>query len=190
MRKIVLLFLYLLSISCSISKVELQVVNNFVEQKIKEKYSFYKDKENILINKAGNGKGALLVYEQKYKDTSQFDYKFQNWIVNDIELEKLKKQIKTRKKYYWKESDFSNFKFYIIGDNENRQNFKSNYYLSIQKEFIIITISKPVLIDKRHALVWFGVKNKFGSTLDNCVVLMEKGEGIWKIKSYYHYEIY
>lgn len=174
--------------SCSLTRTERTITNDLLTEKFES--STYKPnlfKKNILVKEAGNGLEALLFYEQIFSDTIQINHKYQYWPLNKAQIQKEKKR--RLKKHLWKKSDMNVYDFNIIESKKNIENLKSEYYLNLTNEFLVFTISKPFIINKNEALVWYQVTHKLGGTFDRCVILMKKSESKkWKIKSIYYDE--
>ena len=174
--------------SCSLTRMERKITNDLITEKFES--SSYKPnlfKKNILIREAGNGLGALLFYEQVFSDTTQINYKYQYWPLNKTQIQEEKKR--KLKNHSWRNPDIDVYDFTIIESNKNVANYKSGYYLNLPDEFLVFTISKPFIINKNEAIVWYGVTHKLGETFDRCVILMKKSESKkWKIKSIYYDE--
>ncbi|SEA83713.1 hypothetical protein SAMN05443667_109203 [Flavobacterium gillisiae] len=186
MKKIIVLIFCLIITSCSITRIERQVVNNFIDEELlKTKYLPYINTKNVLVNEAGNGLGALLFYEQQLKNVNQLNYNSNNWVIDSVEIVKLKKLYKNKKLYNWKNSDFSNHSFEILDAETNLNNYKTGYYLNFG-ERLILTLSKPLFVNKKTALVWFSATNKFGGAVEKCVILLENANDKWIIKSRYY----
>jgi len=170
--------------SCSLTRTEKTITNNLVEQEFKtNSYNLFK--KNLLIKEAGNGLGALLFYEQIFSDTTQINYKYQYWPLNKTQIQEEKKR--KLKNHSWRNSDIDVYDFIIIESNKNVENYKSEYYLNLPGEFLVFTISKPFIINKNEALIWFGVTHKLGGTFDRCIILMKKSESKkWEIDSKYY----
>lgn len=168
--------------------MERKITNDLITEKFES--SSYKPnlfKKNILIREAGNGLVALLFYEQVFSDTTQINYKYQYWPLNKTQIQEEKKR--KLKNHSWRNSDIDVYDFTIIESNKNGANYKSGYYLNLPDEFLVFTISKPFIINKNEAIVWYGVTHKLGETFDRCVILMKKSESKkWKIKSIYYDE--
>jgi len=153
--------------SCSLTRTEKTITNNLVEQEFKtNSYNLFK--KNLLIKEAGNGLGALLFYEQIFSDTTQINYKYQYWPLNKTQIQEEKKR--KLKNHSWRNSDIDVYDFIIIESNKNVENYKSEYYLNLPGEFLVFTISKPFIINKNEALIWFGVTHKLGGTFDSCTI--------------------
>lgn len=179
--KIILFLLPFILISCSITRTEKNIINSFVNETFKEKkYENYEQKKNILIKDAGDGKSGLILYEKIYNDTSQINYKYQYWFLNRDQINEAKKR--RFKKHFWTNSDIYNYKFEIIDSKKNSENYKNQFYLNLADNFLIFSFSKPLIINKNEALIWFLCTSKYGNSFERCVVLLKKDENnYWKI---------
>ena len=99
-----------LLISCSTTKLENEIIENFLNEKHKN------DTEKVfLINKALSKKSALSIYEYAYNRRDLTYYLSHplkdknNWLLNTTTLIRLKKLYnKDTITYYWKKTDFEN----------------------------------------------------------------------------------
>lgn len=185
MRKVLYLALFPFFLSCSITHLERKITNDFIREKFeKSTYKPSQFKNNRLIEEAGDGSVALLFYEQIFNDTTQLHYNEQYWPLSNNQIQVLRNR--KLKKHLWRKSDLSVYDFTIVSSKENSANFKSEYYLNLSDEFLVFTLSKPLLINDHEALCFYQVRHKLGGTIEQCVVLLKKENDVWKIHSSYH----
>lgn len=185
MKKIIYLILITTFISCSSSKTERKVINDFLDKELKT------DKSSVVLVEESLPKiQALQYYENAYNEQSLHEgeirfapngYPPYTWEIDSIEIAVLKKEaLKDTITYHWAASDFKNQKLKIIPyktvkKRGSRQLGENGIYLS-----------KPLLTsDKKHAFLFyksFAVEIGFSTEK---AVLLKKVNGTWV--ELYHY---
>ena len=145
-----------LLISSSTTKLENEIIENFLNEKHKN------DTEKVfLINKALSKKSALSIYEYAYNRRDLTYYLSHpskdknNWLLNTTTLIRLKKLYnKDTITYYWKKTDFENLNVPIM---EYPMNFTdSEVTAHLQGSSTGYIISRPVLFsNNKNALLCF-----------------------------------
>ncbi|SNR23730.1 hypothetical protein SAMN04487979_101218 [Flavobacterium sp. ov086] len=173
-------------ISCSSSKTEMKVINDFLNKELKT------DKSSVVLVEESLPKiKALQYYENAYNERNLYEgeirfapngYPPYTWEIDSIEIAVLKKEVlKDTITYHWKESDFKDQKLKIIPyktikKRGSRQLGENGIYLS-----------KPLITtDKKHAFLFyrsFAVEIGFS---DEKAVLLKKVNGIWVELNHYN----
>ncbi|WP_089350037.1 hypothetical protein [Flavobacterium sp. ov086] len=186
MKKIIWLILVTTFISCSSSKTEMKVINDFLNKELKT------DKSSVVLVEESLPKiKALQYYENAYNERNLYEgeirfapngYPPYTWEIDSIEIAVLKKEVlKDTITYHWKESDFKDQKLKIIPyktikKRGSRQLGENGIYLS-----------KPLITtDKKHAFLFyrsFAVEIGFS---DEKAVLLKKVNGIWVELNHYN----
>lgn len=180
------LILVMTFISCSSSKTEIKIVNDFLNKELKA------DKSGVILVEESLPKiQALQYYENAYNERNLYEgeirfapngYPPYTWEIDSIEIDVLKKEVlKDTSTYHWKESDFKGQKLKIIPyktikKRGSRQLGENGIYLS-----------KPLITtDKKHAFLFyrsFAVEIGFSNEK---AVLLKKVNGTWVELSHYN----
>ncbi|GIZ09482.1 hypothetical protein [Flavobacterium sp. UMI-01] len=181
-----IIFLSIIFTSCSIVKIEEQIVTDFfIEKKLRNIPHL---NQSFLINEASSYKNPLEYYEKAFENKSLDigDQKFSTvpqknnyWPINLDEIKVLKHKIKKDSLgYYWKTKNFKSLEVPIITKKELLDKAKNG---QIPIGSIGHIISKPILsINKKYAfLTYSGVFCTGG--IPEEMVLMELKNKNWKI---------
>ncbi|NHM04009.1 hypothetical protein [Flavobacterium celericrescens] len=199
MKKIFLIVLIMFIYSCStnkpkeqtndnnsnLTKIEKTIVNDFLDKElIKERYKNYKDFEIIVIEEALIKTKPLADYEFNYKYKNSWGSSIKEWIIDSLQIKKIKNQLKNEDVYHWKVSDFKNLKVKILKHEELRKTTNTGEYL---QNNLIIYLSKPLIIDKNNVLISFEIGDGgFGFyPITHFTVLMRKINNKWVENGYY-----
>ena len=186
MKKIIYLILITTFISCSSSKTERKVINDFLDKELKT------DKSSVILVEESLPKiQALQYYENAYNERNLHEgeirfapngYPPYTWDIDSIEIAVLKKEaLKDTITYRWTASDFKNQKIKIIPyktvrKRGSRQLGENGIYLS-----------KPLITsDKKHAFLFyksFAVEIGFSNEK---AVLLKKVNGTWVELNHYN----
>lgn len=171
-----------------LSEEEIDIVNTFLQFELtSDKYKTYQNLEKLLIEEAKNRTTNLDAYDYTYKDwhrdnitTLDDNVKF-GWILDSIQVQKLREQYKNDTKYSWKKTDIKNFKFTIIKSESFVKTLNTGSYINAPQK-LIIYISRPLIIDKNNAFITFASGNsQLGfSEITHFTVLMKKVKGKWE----------
>lgn len=128
MNKIISLILITTFISCSSSKTERKVINDFLDKELKT------DKSNVALVEESLPKiQALQYYENAYNERNLHEgeirfapngYPPYTWEIDSVEIAVLKKEaLKDTITYHWATSDFKNqnLKLYLIKPLKNEE---------------------------------------------------------------------
>jgi hypothetical protein len=167
--------------------VEKRIVNDFLEMIIKDdRYTNYP----ICIMKEGISKlSSLKVYEYCYNDRNLPIKNSTNkeWIINDLEIKKIKDSLNDSEIHLWNISDFLDNDITILDSSELKKIIKEGSYTKSSKKTLIY-LSTPLLINDNNCLMSFrSGDSSFGfQTINSYTALLKKKKtGKWEIDSYY-----
>lgn len=185
MKKIIVLLLCVFFVSCSSSRTEKKIIDDFLEKEfITDKYI------SILVEEATPRTKALQYYENAYNDRNLYEgeirfapngYPPYKWEIDSVEINILKQKYKDDTLvYHWKNSDLIKHKLKIVPYKTIKK--RGSHELGAYG----IYLSKPlVTTDKKHAFLFyrgFAVASGFS---DEKAVLLKKTNGKWV--ELYHY---
>lgn len=191
MKKTICLVSSILFFSCSSSKIEKRVLNDFINEQ------FIKDKNiKIVIEESINPILPLEFYEKAYQDrnisledsirirpesTPPF-----KWPIDTLEIKKLKEKLKNNTLHYsWKKRDFYNPKFQLV-DAKALKSPKNKVYEKYAGSNGLM-LSRPIVTsNNKYAFLFYStvVGGGLGSKIYSAI-LMENKNGKWKtIESY------
>lgn len=169
----------------NLTKIEKTIVNDFLDKElIKERYKNYEDFEIIVIEEALKKAKPLADYEFNYKYKNSWGSSIKEWIIDSLQIIKIKNQLKNEDVYHWKVSDFKNVKVKILKREELRKTTNTGEYL---QNNLIIYLSKPLIIDENNVLISFEIGDGgFGFyPITHFTVLMRKINNKWVENGYY-----
>jgi hypothetical protein len=188
MKKIVILILGTVICSCSSSRVEKQIINDFLDKEfIRDKYV------SILVEEALPKIEALEYYEKAYDQRNLYEgeihfapngYPPFAWPIDSTEIGILKQKYKNDTiVYHWKNSDLFKHQLKIYPYKILRQPGGS------ELGGYGIYLSRPLItLDKKHAFLFYvSFANGMGSS-EGKAVLMKKVNGTW-VELYYYKDI-
>ncbi len=210
MKKVLLIGLSIISLSCSVKKnnsliktessvldrseisaTEKNIVNSFLEVELKkERYKTYSDFPISVIKESITKLYSLNIYENCYngRDLPIKNSTNNAWILNEDQIQKIKETLNIEKSYNWNVSDFTSFNVSIIESSDLIKTIKENAYTDLQKKMILY-LSKPLLIGKNNAFISFklGDSSLGFNTINIFTALLKKNqEEKWEIDSYYY----
>lgn len=184
MKKIISLILCVFFISCSSSRIEKKIINNFLKKEfVTDKYI------RVLVEEAVPRTKALQYYEKAYNERNLYEGEIRfapnghppyKWEIDSVEIINLKQKYKNDTLiYHWKKSDFIKFKFVFLKHKTLRRPENQYYGYGMY-------LSKPLITsDKKHAFLFyrsFAVASGFSTEK---AVLLKKRNGNWV--ELYHY---
>jgi hypothetical protein len=184
MKKIIAHILCIFFISCSSSRTEKKIIDDFLKKEfITDKYIHVLVEEAIPITK------ALQYYENAYNDRNLYlgEIRFApnnpppyKWEIDSIEIINLKQKYKNDTLiYHWKKSDFIKPNFVFLKYSTLRRPENQNYNYGMY-------LSKPLITtDKKHAFLFYR-SFAFGSGSAEKAVLLKKVNGNWVEVHYYN----
>lgn len=169
--------------SCSSSKIEHQVVNDFLKYELQNARYHGINKDIILIKEAGNKNAPLIAYEQLYNKTNKSENP--SWILNSSEIKKYKLKNNNDETLFWKQSDLYSLPITLISTETNASNYKSEKYIN-DSEKLIITLSKPLKLSRSQYLVYYYGRSSIWGGIDRqFVVEMVKRNHTWVPNNFY-----
>lgn len=168
-----------------LSAIEINIVNDFLTDELKK--DRYKDKRNyqlIVIEEALKKQKSISTYEFNYKYKESWGKFINEWILDSLQVKKIKKELESEEVYQWKESDFTNFKVSLLKFEDMRKTTNTGEYL---RGNLIIFISRPLIINKKNAFISFDIGNgDFGyGAITHFTVLMRKVNDKWVDNGHY-----
>lgn len=172
----------LISIESKITETEGNIINDFLEVELeKDRYKNYKDAEIVVIEEVLKKTKPISVYEFNLKYKESWGKFINNWILDTLQIKKIKLDIENEELYYWKVSDFKNIKVSLLKYEELRTIINTGAYSNLPPR-LIIYLSKPLIIDENNALVSFEIGDgQFGfASINHFTVLMKKVNNKWE----------
>ena len=172
----------LISIESKITEPEGNIINDFLEVELeKDRYKNYKDAEIVVIEEVLKKTKPISVYEFNLKYKESWGKFINNWILDTLQIKKIKLDIENEELYYWKVSDFKNIKVSLLKYEELRTIINTGAYSNLPPR-LIIYLSKPSIIDENNALVSFEIGDgQFGfASINHFTVLMKKVNNKWE----------
>ena len=178
----------LISIESKITETEGNIINDFLEVELeKDRYKNYKDAEIVVIEEVLKKTKPISVYEFNLKYKESWGKFINNWILDTLQIKKIKLDIENEELYYWKVSDFKNIKVSLLKYEELRTIINTGAYSNLPPR-LIIYLSKPLIIDENNALVSFEIGDgQFGfASINHFTVLMKKVNNKWEQSDLYY----
>lgn len=201
MNKVFLIVIFVFFYSCSTTKnrevgsssntlpeTEKMIINDFLEAELKkESYKKYTDFQIELIEEAIKKLKPISDYEFNYKYKNSWGANIKDWIIDSIKIKKLKSDLKNEKAYRWKESDLYNVKAKVLKTEELIKIINTGSYGVNETKNLIISLSRPLIIDANNALLSFDIGNgQLGNAaISHFSVLMRKINNQWIAVNYY-----
>ncbi|KFF18410.1 hypothetical protein [Flavobacterium hydatis] len=183
MRSLITLIFSILFISCSSTKVEKQIIDDFLKNEPRAKNI------EVLVQEAVPITEALKYYENAYNQRNLFEgeirfapneYPPYTWEIDSTEIGILKKKYQTDTVVYnWKKRDFTTPKLIITP--KKRINSPEN-----QKYGYGMYLSRPLITqDKKHAFLFYRFFAVGMGSSEKKAVLLKKVDGKW-VELYYY----
>jgi hypothetical protein len=197
MKQIIYLTFSLLILSCTSSKIEKKVLNDFISEKFRKPQGI-----SILVKQPINRTLPLCFYEKAYQDRNiRLGEKIRirpnsnapfEWPIDTLEIKKLKTIYKNETSgQLWKKKDFKRSKFELA----DAKNISEKGSVIFEKHFgnKLLEISKPIITtNNKYAFLFFRtsyVGIYFGHTIQGAV-LLKSVNGDWKtIETYSEFDI-
>lgn len=205
MKKIILLFVIFHSCSSYVktnpskssvsylTELEKEIINDFLDEELKkERYKNYKYLDKFVFDQSIKQIKSVEAYiysfnewqvMNKYhqvKDTSNL------YFLNRLQIDELKSKTEDQQSYSWKENDFNNFRVKLISYKSfNTKSISKKVFF--EKKSFVISISKPLIIDQKNALISFEFSNceYVCNNINHLTVLMRKIDSHWVQVGYY-----
>lgn len=177
-----------------ISNNEKKIINEFLKiQFSKDKFKNYSRLPITLIKEELGIMYSLGVYEKCYSERNLAIQSVtkREWILDSIQIQKLKSRLKNVKKYSWKKEDLYLENLVLITENDLQKSIRESTYIELPKQ-LIIYLSKPLIIDENNVFISFksGDSSLGFMPIENFTVLMKRINGKWFFDNYYFGNIY
>ncbi|WP_310555470.1 hypothetical protein [Flavobacterium sp.] len=175
------------NISPQLSQSETNIVSDFLNAELAtERYKNYRNLEIVVIEESLKKSQSIEAYELNFNYKDSWG-KFSNeWILDSIQLRKVKSELENESVYCWKITDFKNYKVSLMKNKTLRNIINSGEYINLPEK-LILYLTKPLIIDENNALISFNIglsKSGFGS-LNHYTALMRKVNDKWVISASY-----
>lgn len=172
----------------NLTETENNIVNDFFDAELKkDRYKNYKGYEIFIIEEAIKKSKPLSAYEFNLKYKQSWGKSIENWLLDTVQIKKIKFEIEKEEVYHWRASDFKSTKVNFYKYEELRTIINTGAYTKLPKRLIIF-LSKPLIINESNALISFDIGNgELGnSAITHFTVLMEKANEKWEENEYFH----
>ncbi len=182
-------FSVLLLSSCSASKKEYAVINDFLEYEMAGK-----PYDTIFVAKEKpDSEYTLQLYEWGFKEYPAYNPNYgkvwiepltDDWPIDDKEIAMLKGKLPDMVLEEWKNTDFKNKDFIIISKNETKKNEFINKHIGAKNH--VFYISQPIFSkNSNHAIFYFAPTStgigRIYPFVNDGMKLMKKENGKWKL---------
>jgi hypothetical protein len=176
-----------ISIESKLTETDGNIINDFIDFELKkDRYKNYKGFEIVVIEEALKKMKPISVYEFNLKYKESWGKFIDHWILDSLQVKKIKLELDKEVIYHWKVSDFKNIKVSLLKYEELRTIINTSAYINLPRR-LIIYLSRPLIIDEKNAFISFEVGNGqlgFGS-ITHFTVLMRKVNNKWEQNDYY-----
>lgn len=182
------------STESSLSKVENDIVNDFLAAELKkDRYKNYKDFEITIIEEAIKKIKAVESYSYSYNERVAINKinkvsKMESiYFLDSLQIKKMELELKNEPVYHWKISDFTKIKVKLLKYEELRNIINSGSYINPPYR-LIIHLSRPLIIDEDNALISFDIGNgQLGNNaINHFTALIKKVNNKWEQSGYYY----
>lgn len=167
--------------------VEVDIINTFLDVELeKDLYKKYKNLEIFVIEESLKKTKPLSDYEFNYKYKNSWGSSITEWILDSLQIKKIKEEITNEEVYHWKVSDFKNLKVSLLKYEEFRKMINARSKKEVPS-IGILYLSKPLIVDENNAFISFEIGNfqaVYFST-NHFTVLMRKINNKWVENGYY-----
>jgi len=180
-------FIPKVSIENKLTDAESNVINDFIDVELKkDRYKNYKDFEVVLIEEALKKIKPISDYEFNLKYKESWGKFNTHWILDSLQLKKIKLNLEKEEIYHWRAKDFNCIKVRLLKYEELRTIINTGAYGNSSRQ-IIIYLSRPLIIDKNNAFVSFEAGNgQLGfNSINHFTVLMRKINNKWEQIEHY-----
>ncbi|WP_124019418.1 hypothetical protein [Flavobacterium hydrophilum] len=164
-----------------LSKTEREIINHFLNSELNsERYKSYSNFGITIIEEALKSQKSINSYEYTYNYLYESEKDKDYWVLNHIQIEKIKSKLEDEKQHYWEKENFDNSSIHLLKYDSLRQIIRTNKYIDLPSQ-LIIYLSKPLIINKNNALLSYDIGNsKLGfNPIIHTTVLMKKEKGKW-----------
>jgi hypothetical protein len=173
-------------------ETEINIINDFLDTELKlDRYKNYIEYDYFVIKEALKKTKALYAYQFTYNEYYNYQFEKQHWILDSIQIKKLRSDLESEKQYLWKKPDFKSIKVNILEYEELRTIINTGAYLNLPKRLIIF-LSRPLIVDDDYALLSFDIGNGDlgNNNITHFTVLMKKERLKWIAKYYFEDGVY
>lgn len=170
-----------------LTPIESNIVNDFLDFELKkDRYKNYKEYKYVIIEEALKKNKSLSAYELNYNNKNSWGSDIKFWVVDSVQINKIKKDIESEKVYHWKIKDFKNIKASTLKSEELRKMINSGM-LFYDANRLVIYLSRPLVIDDNNALLSFEIDNcrYLCNSITHFTVLLKKENNKWIENSFY-----
>jgi uncharacterized protein len=175
-----------------ITEFESNITNEFIDAEFKkELYKSFKNIDIVVITEALKKTKPISVYEFNLKYKESWGKFINQWILDTVQIKKIKIELEKEEVYHWQVSDFKNIKVSLLKHEELRKKINTNTLFN-DSGSLVIYLSKPLMIDKNNALISYEIMNckYICISITHFTVLMKKVNNKWKQKEFYEDGVY
>lgn len=168
-------------------ETEINIINDFLDTELKtDRYKNYKEYNYFVIKEALKRTKSIYAYQYTYNEYYKYQIEKGHWILDSIQINKLKSDLESEKQYLWKTSDFKDIKVNILEFEELRTIINTGAYIDLPKRLIIF-LSRPLIVNENYALISFDIGNgdSGNNNITHFTVLMKKDRLKWIAKYYF-----
>lgn len=176
-----------------LSETEKTIVNDFLTSELKkDNYKRYADFQINVIAESIKQSKPISDYAFNYQHKKSWGVAVNEWVIDSVGLNKLKLQKQFDSVYLWKSTDFYCVDVKILKTEAFNQIIKKGAFGLNETKYLIVALSRPVIIDSSHALLSFDIGNgQLGNAaITHFTVLMKKVNEQWMTEHYFEDGIY
>lgn len=170
----------------NVSPIESKIIIDFLTAELeKDRYKYERNYRLVIIEEALKKQKSISTYEFNYKYKDSWGKFINEWILDSLQVKKIKEELENEEVYHWKESNFTNLKVSILRREELREIINKGKPL---QNNLIIYLSRPLIINKKNAFISFDIGNgDFGyGAITHFTVLMRKANDKWVESAHYY----
>ncbi|WP_264512244.1 hypothetical protein [Flavobacterium sp. N1719] len=179
--------------TAKLSETEKTIVNDFLISELKkDNYKRYADFQINVIAESIKQSKPISDYAFNYQHKKSWGVAVNEWVIDSVSLNKLKLQKQFDSVYLWKSTDFYCVDVKILKTEAFNQIIKKGAFGLNETKYLIVALSRPVIIDSSHALLSFDIGNgQLGNAaITHFTVLMKKVNEQWMTEHYFEDGIY
>ena len=176
-----------------LSETEKTIVNDFLTSELKkDNYKRYADFQINVIAESIKQSKPISDYAFNYQHKKSWGVAVNEWIIDSVGLNKLKLQKQFDSVYLWKSTDFYSVDVKILKTEAFNQIIKKGAFGLNETKYLIIALSRPVIIDSNHALLSFDIGNgqSGNAAITHFTVLMKKVNEHWTTEHFFEDGVY
>jgi hypothetical protein len=175
-----------------LSQLETNIVSDFLNAEFAtDRYKNYRNLEIVVIEESLKKSQSIKAYELNFNYKDSWGKFINEWILDSIQLKKVKSELINEPIYYWKISDFKNYKVSLMNNKTLINIINSGEYINLSKK-LILYISRPLIINENNILISFNIgSSRLGYTsINHYTALMSKVNKKWVIRASYDDGVY